>query len=146
MRKLILAGVLALGGCTTAFNEIDEGTRVVPLVSAQPSKPNAIRPGYGPLMTIDQLYAWCEYDTLKLQVGATATSSGWRDARLNRIVSEDDALTYEAVAVRPKGSAGQALQRFTITYEDPMTRGVARVRVVGQSNEMSATIFIGKGC
>ncbi|BCW89237.1 hypothetical protein sos41_23940 [Alphaproteobacteria bacterium SO-S41] len=146
MRKLVLAGVLALGGCTTAFNEIDEGTRVVPLVSAQPSKPNAIRPGYAPLMTIDQLYAWCEYDTLKLQVTATAMSGGWRDARLNRITTQSDALTYEAVAVRPKGSVSQTLQRFTMTYQDPMTRGVARVRVVGQSNEMSATIFIGKGC
>lgn len=145
MRKLTLLFALVLGGCGT-FTEIDEGTRVVPLVSPQPSRPNAIRPGYERLMTVDKLYVSCAYGTLKFQVTATANSGGWSGPRLNRLPSEGTAAAYEVVAVRPKEGVSQALQSLTFRYEEPMIRGTGRVRVMGQSNEMTTTIFIGKGC
>ena len=142
MRKVLFLSLLVLGGCT----EVIVSSRVVPLVSPEPARPNAIRPGYERLMTIDKLYAWCEYGTLKMQVTATANSGGWRDPRLNRAVTEGNAPTYEVVAVRPQGSASQALQSFTFTHDEPMPRGSGRVRVMGQSNEMSTGIFLGQGC
>ena len=144
LRKLSILLALALGGCS--FTETNEGTGVVPLVSPEPSRPNAIRPGYDRLMTVDKLYAWCEYGMLKFQVTATANSGGWKGPRLNRLPTEGNAPAYEAVAVRPSGAASQALQSFTFTHQEPMPRGSGRVRVMGQSNEMSTAIFIGKGC
>ena len=43
-------------------------------------------------------------------------------------------------------SLRQALQSFTFRHDEPMERGTGRVKVIGQSNEMSSAIFIGRGC
>ncbi len=142
MRKALFLSLIMLGGCT----DVVVSTRMVPLVSPEPARPNAIRPGYDRLMTIDKLYAWCEYGALKMQVTATASSGGWKGPRLNRTVTEGNAPTYEVVAVRPQGNVSQALQSFTFTHEEPMPHGSGRVRVLGQSNEMSTGIFLGRGC
>ena len=145
MRKVILAAVLMLGGCEH-FNETEHGSRVVPLVSPEPSKPHRIRAGSERLLTVDQLYAWCEDGMLKMQVTATARSSGWRDVDLNRLAGESTTPVFEVTGLPPKRPGSQALQSFTFRYDEPMDRGMGRVKVIGQSNEMTTAIFIGRGC
>ena len=134
-----------LAGCQH-FTETDYGSRVVPIVSPEPSKPSRIRAGTERLLTVDQLYAWCEDGTLKMQVTATARSGGWRDVDLNRLAGESTTPVFEVSGVPPKRPASQALQSFTFRHDEPMERGTGRVKVIGQSNEMSSAIFIGRGC
>ncbi len=135
-------GTIELGLCTETCVQ----PKAEPLVSPEPSKPLQIRTGYERLMTVEKLYAWCEYGKLNIQVTGLARSGGWHDADLNPMGSENITPVYEIVATPPAGEGGNTLQPMTVKYSEPMWPGVGRVTVRAQSNELTAGIFIGKNC
>lgn len=139
-RRTAFVPVLAalwLSACTTETITYIE----VPMPTAKPAYATSVRPGGQRLMTIDRLYAWCEKGLLKLQVTATANTGGWTEPRLNRVSNQAGLLTYEFIAQPPAGRGDtRLLEPFTIRHEDAWPNNSARVRIVSQTNEMTAVI------
>lgn len=136
MRALALAYALVLSACTTeTITYVD-----VPVPTAKPAYTTAARPGGQRLMTIDGLYAWCEKGLLLLQVTGSANTAGWSDARLNRVDNKGGLLTYELIAQPPQRGDARTLQQFTIRHDDAWPNEASRVRVISQTNEMTAVI------
>ncbi len=133
----ILCLSLALAGCT-----VEKVTYVeVPMPTAKPAYATNVRPGGQRLMTVDRLYAWCERGLLTLQVSASANTGGWTDARLNLVSNHGGLVTYEAIAQPPSRTGDpRQVQTFTVRHEDTWPNHAARVRIVSQTNEMSAVI------
>lgn len=137
MRQVCLAAALALCACTSETVTYVE----VPMPTAKPAYAAAVRPGGERLMTVDRLYAWCERGLLMLQVTGTANTGGWSEPRLNRVSNQGGLLVYEIVAQRPTRRAdARVLEPFTVRHEDAWPTGASRVRVVSQTNEMTAVI------
>lgn len=136
-RTAFLLAVLALTACKTETVSYVE----VPMPTAKPAYATSVRPGGQRLMTVDRLYAWCERSLLKLQVTGTANTGGWREPRLNRVDNKGGLLTYELVALPPGGRGDQrVLEPFTVNHEDAWPNEASRVRIVSQTNEMTAVI------
>lgn len=132
-----LLAALFLSACTSRTITYVE----VPVPTAQPSYTTSARPGGQRLMTIDRLYAWCEKGLLVLQVTGTANTGGWRDPRLNRVSNSGGLLTYEFIAQPPGGGGDhRTLQPFTLRHEDAWPNEASRVRIISQTNEMTAVI------
>lgn len=136
----MMLAALVLGGCAADVVT----TTVVPIPTAEPAIPNAVRPGGTRLMAVDRLYAWCEGGRLRVQVSASANSGGWSEPRLNRVSLVGGLITYEAVARQPQGPmVTMMIQTFTIEFDEPLPYGVNRVRVISQTNEMNSDLKIG---
>ncbi len=135
-RRLPLIAALGLSACATETITYVE----VPIPTAKPAYATSARPGGQRLMTIDGLYAWCEKGLLLLQVAGSANTGGWSDARLNRVSNHGGLLTYELIAQPPQRADQRTLQQFTIRHDDAWPSGASRVRVISQTNEMSAVI------
>lgn len=117
------------------------------LVSPAPAKSTAMRPGGQRLLSIERLYAYCEFGVLFIQASARANTSGWTNPRLNRVLGEGNAPVYEVIADPPRGRVNtQALELLTVFLEEPMPMGLSKVRALSQGNEMSAGVFRGEGC
>jgi len=133
----LLASALALTACTTETVTYTE----VPMPTAKPAYATSARPGGQRLMTVDRLYAWCERGLLLLQVTGSTNTGGWSDARLNRVSNQDGLLTYELIAQPPKGRGDpRQLQTLSLKHDDAWPVGASRVRVISQTNEMTAVI------
>ncbi|MFT3808562.1 MAG: hypothetical protein QM698_01455 [Micropepsaceae bacterium] len=133
----LLIATLALAACKTETVTYTE----VPMPTAKPAYATSARPGGQRLMTIDRLYAWCERGLLLLQVTGTANTGGWSDARLNRVSNQDGLLTYELIAQPPGGRGDpRRLQTLSLKHDDAWPVGASRVRVISQTNEMTAVI------
>lgn len=132
---LLLAGLL-LSACTREITYVE-----VPMPTAKPAYSTSVRPGGQRLMTVDRLYAWCERGLLMLQVTGSANTAGWRDTRLNRVSNQSGLITYEIIGQPPQGRGdARTLQSFTIRHDDMWPNDAARVRIVSQTNEMTAVI------
>lgn len=140
----LLAAASVVGGCTS--EEVTYAT--IPIVSAEPSLPAQTRHGADRLMTVEKLYAWCDQGQINLQVSATANTGGWREPHLNRLSVEGGTILFEAVAVAPPPgrAASSVVDLLTFRHNEPAIRGVTRVRVIGQSNEMQADIQLPYTC
>lgn len=93
------------------------------------------------LFTVDSIAGGCVGGVLNLQVSASANSGGWGEPVLNRLRREGDTVTYEIVATAPTGPAvTMMMQMFMVTHTDRDVRGVAEVRVLAATNEMSAKL------
>ena len=134
---MTLTGALMLSACTTETITYVE----VPMPTAKPAYATSVRPGGQRLMTVDRLYAWCERGLLLLQVTGTANTGGWKEPRLNRVSNHSGVLTYEIIAQPPQGRGDQrVLEPFTIRHDDAWPNEASRVRVISQTNEMTAVI------
>jgi hypothetical protein len=131
-----LLAALVLSACKTETVSYIE----VPVPTAKPAYNTSVRPGGQRLMTIDGLYAWCERGLLVLQVTGSANTSGWRDARLNRIDNKGGLLTYELIAQPPKRGDERTIQQVSVRHDDAWPNEASRVRVISQTNEMTAVI------
>lgn len=134
--RILALTALLLAACKTETVTYVE----VPVPAAKPAYTTAARPGGQRLMTIDGLYAWCEKSQLVMQVTGSANTGGWTDARLNRVSNQGGLLTYELIAQPPGRGDANAMKQFTIKYEDAWPNEASRVRVVSQTNEMTAVI------
>ncbi len=133
---LAFTAALFLSACTTETVTYVE----VPVPTAKPAYATSVRPGGQRLMTVDRLYAGCEKGLLVLQVTASANTGGWSDARLNRVDNKNGLLTYEIIAQPPRNGDSRTLQQFTVHHDDAWPNEASRVRVVSQTNEMTAVI------
>lgn len=134
---VLLTAAALLAACKTETTTYVE----VPMPTAKPAYATSVRPGGQRLMTVDRLYAWCERSLLMLQVTGSANTGGWSDARLNRVSNQDGLLTYELIAQPPNGRGDpRNLQSFSLKFDDAWPVGASRVRVISQTNEMTAVI------
>jgi len=132
----LLIAALMLSACKTETITYFE----VPVPTAKPAYTTNARPGGQRLMSIDAMYAWCEKGLLMLQVTGSANTGGWSDARLNRVSNQGGLLTYELIAQSPERGDQRTLQKFTIRHDDAWPNEASRVRVISQTNEMTAVI------
>jgi hypothetical protein len=138
LRKVMLAGALALGACTPRVETI-----VVPVETPAPAKALSVRPGMQRLMTVETLYAWCEGGRLMIVVDGMTNSGGWTGGSLNPLPTADGRRTFEAVAVPPRGPASTALQPMRIAHEEIPSYWLSRVRVLSQTNQLESEIQLG---
>lgn len=140
---VLLAAAAMPGACTTT-----EITHVqVPITTAVPSLPSQVRPGAQRVMTIERLYAWCEEGEIRLQVSGMTNTGGWRDPYLNRVSVDGGIVTYEMLAIAPRGRVNaQVMDTLTVRHAEPAVRGVTRVRVIAQANEMQGDLQLAFAC
>lgn len=138
---MVLLMAVLLGGCQPApVTYID-----VPIPSPLPNKPSNVRTGGTRLMSVERLYAFCRGPVMYLQVSAYANTGGWERPWLNRLSVDGAIVTYEVVAVPPPPNAyvSAALQVFDMRHDELRPDGVSRVRVISQSNELTADLRVG---
>ncbi|MFT3808563.1 MAG: hypothetical protein QM698_01460 [Micropepsaceae bacterium] len=135
MRQAILLAALGLAACGSAETPA-AATAVDQPMPGTSSATTEVR-----LFSIDNLTAACTDGVLKLQVGASANSGGWGEPHLKRLSLEKGRVSYEVIALPPEGPAvTMMVQMFMLTHDDKDAAGIAEVRVIAASNEMTATV------
>ena len=139
MRYVFLGGILGLAACG-AHHQLASAEAT----PGEATMADVMNPGLKRLSQVDGVAGACKAGTLSLQVGATANSGGWGEPSLRRISLDRGTVTYEVVATAPSGPAvSMVMQMFMVTHTDADSAGIERVRVLAQSNEMTAPV---SGC
>lgn len=135
MRQAILATAVLLSACGSQAIPAEQET--VPLERPtrerhDPSVPRRV-------FSIDSITAACTGGALIVQASASTNSGGWSQPTLRRLGFQGGTVTYEVVAIGPTGPAvSMMMQIAMIKHEDPEIAGVTAVRILAESNEMSA--------
>lgn len=91
------------------------------------------------VFSVDSITAACAGDLLTIQASATTNSGGWTQPSLRRLGNDAGTVTYEVVALGPKGPAASMMAQISmIRHEDPQSAGVTAVRILAESNQMTA--------
>lgn len=91
------------------------------------------------VFSVDSVTAACQGGVLTIQASATTNSGGWTQPSLRRLGNDAGTVTYEVVALGPKGPAASMMAQISmIRHEDPQSAGVTAVRILAESNQMTA--------